>query len=113
MSDIGTRIHDYRTAMGLSMSELAKLSDISKGYLHAIESGKTQNPSGAVLSSMAHQLGITVDHLLGNSLDSNAIELTPSQRQLINAMNRHDYVRALRIVTNAMDDHQNGKDILC
>lgn len=35
-------------------------------------------------------------------------KLTKEQQELIEAMNRHDYVLALRIIVNAIEDFQNA-----
>jgi transcriptional regulator with XRE-family HTH domain len=53
--------------MGLSLAELARRADISKGYLHSIESGETQSPSAEVLFKIAHELGTTIADLLGET----------------------------------------------
>jgi transcriptional regulator with XRE-family HTH domain len=64
MSTIGEQIKLRRTEKELSLTELAKRVDISKGYLHSIESGATRNPSAEVLFRIANELGTTIADLL-------------------------------------------------
>ncbi len=65
MSTIGEMINLRRTEKELSLSELARRVDISKSYLHSIESGATRNPSAEVLFKIANELGTTIADLLG------------------------------------------------
>lgn len=67
MSMIGERIKSRRSEMNISIAELARRADISKGYLHSIESGDTQSPSAEVLFKIAHELGTTMADLLGET----------------------------------------------
>jgi transcriptional regulator with XRE-family HTH domain len=65
MTTIGDRIQQRRTEMNLSLAELARRADLSKGYLHAIESGTTQSPSAEILFRLANELSTTIADLLG------------------------------------------------
>ncbi len=67
MATKGKRIKVRRIEMGLSLAELARRADISKGYLHSIESGETQSPSAEVLFKVAHELETTIADLLGET----------------------------------------------
>lgn len=62
---VGERIKKRREEKNLSLSELAKRVDISKGYLHSIENGNTQHPSAEILFNIANELGTTIADLLG------------------------------------------------
>jgi transcriptional regulator with XRE-family HTH domain len=65
MSIIGDTIKQRRLEKGLSMAELARRADISKGHLHSIESGETESPSAEMLFRIANELGTTIADLLG------------------------------------------------
>ncbi len=65
MSNIGERIRLRRTEMNIALAELARRANLSKGYLHAIEAGETQNPSAEILFRIANELGTTIADLLG------------------------------------------------
>jgi len=67
VTTIDERIKARRMEMGLSLAELARRADISKGYLHSIESGETQSPSAEVLFKIAHELGTTIADLMGET----------------------------------------------
>src|SRR5258708_8875734 len=65
MTGLGERIRLRRTEKNISLAELARRADLSKGYLHAIESGGTQSPSAEILFRIANELGTTIADLLG------------------------------------------------
>lgn len=62
---IGDEIQRRRTEQGLSLTELARLAEVSKGYLSAVERNPVSKPSAAVLYRIAHALGTSVAELLG------------------------------------------------
>lgn len=65
---VGTRIRQKREAQGLSLSELARLADVSKGYLWELEQSDEREgekrPSASTLFKLATALGTTVADLL-------------------------------------------------
>lgn len=66
---IGARIRKYREDKGLSLSQLAKESGISKGYLWTLENGDTDSrPSANTLYKIAEALGVMMSDLLGRTL---------------------------------------------
>ena len=62
---LGQRLRQSREKKGLSLSELARQAQVSKGYLSQIESGQTDRPSAQVLYSIASVLETSVGALLG------------------------------------------------
>ncbi len=68
-SAIGARIHKYREDVGLSLSQLANKSGISKGYLWTLENGDEHSrPSANTLYAIAEALGVLMSDLLGRTL---------------------------------------------
>lgn len=65
MSGLGERIRQRRAEKNIALAELARRADLSKGYLHAIETGGTQSPSAEILFRIANELGTTIADLLG------------------------------------------------
>ena len=61
---IGVRIKEQRIKQGLSLSQLAKKSAISKSYLFTIETKAEVNPSLSILHKLAHALNMKTDDLL-------------------------------------------------
>ena len=74
MSIIGDKINQRRVEKRLSLAELARRANISKSYLHAIESGETQSPSAEILFRLANELDATIADLLGEEDPSSAGE---------------------------------------
>ena len=64
---VGQQVRQRRESQGLSLSELARLADVSKGYLSEIENKAATRPSAATLHSIADVLGATVAELLEKS----------------------------------------------
>ncbi|WP_042355370.1 XRE family transcriptional regulator [Bacillus rubiinfantis] len=61
---IGKRIRQVRQQKGYSISELAKMADVSKSYLSKIERGEQANPSLLFLQKVAATLETNVDNFL-------------------------------------------------
>jgi transcriptional regulator with XRE-family HTH domain len=66
---IGARIRRFREDAGLTLSALATKANVSKGYLHRLESDVGDvRPSGKTLYALAEALGVTMSDLLGRKL---------------------------------------------
>lgn len=66
---IGGRIKAEREELGLSLSKLAELANVGKGYLWSLEKGDPgARPSGQTLYRIAQALGVTMSELLGREL---------------------------------------------
>lgn len=53
-----------RLEAGLSQIQLAKLANVNRAAITAIEDGRTKRPSDAILAPLAVRLGISTDELL-------------------------------------------------
>ena len=62
--DIGKRIKTLRGKRGLSQVKLATAVGVAKATILRIEAGK-QNPSAKLLGSIAKELNVSADYLLG------------------------------------------------
>lgn len=67
-SDIGNKIHEYRTEKGISQNKLAKLAGVSQAGLSAIESS-TKSPSISTVERIAKALNVSVAELMGETID--------------------------------------------
>lgn len=81
MSLVGEKIKQRRLEANMSVAELSRNGDISRGYLHSIENGETQNPSADVLFKIAQALDTTIADLLGHEEDLSDIEISDSLRE--------------------------------
>jgi len=66
--DLGRRIAEQRTALGLSRPEVAELAGIDAGYLAYLEESTWPHPSPTILLRLAGALQTTVEHLEGGGL---------------------------------------------
>jgi transcriptional regulator with XRE-family HTH domain len=88
MSTVGERIRLRRTEMNIALAELARRAGLSKGYLHAIETGDTQNPSAEILFRIANELKTTIADLLGEeSVEPDTAEISESLREFAHQEN--------------------------
>jgi transcriptional regulator with XRE-family HTH domain len=63
-SPLGEKIRGRRAALEMSLDQLAKLTDSSKGYLWELENRDKPNPSTDKLTRIAQALGVTAEFLL-------------------------------------------------
>src|SRR2546422_194256 len=61
---LGQRVRKFREAAGLSLSQLAKESNVSRSYLYQVESGES-SPTEEKLMAIARALGVSFSDLLG------------------------------------------------
>lgn len=57
---LGEVLEELRLERGMSLSRLAEVAGVSKGYLSALESGKQKNPSLEALRGLASALGVSI-----------------------------------------------------
>jgi transcriptional regulator with XRE-family HTH domain len=62
---IGVEIRNRREEQGLSLTDLARLAGVSKGYLSQIEADATKRPSANTLFKIATALGTSIGELVG------------------------------------------------
>lgn len=88
VSVIGQRIRQRREAVGLTQTDLARLSDTTQASIARVETGETQSPRSAVLVAIARALSTTMDYLTGASdepgplPDPAPLELTPPSNEV-------------------------------
>lgn len=70
---LADRIKDMRLQADISVSKLAEMAGISKGYLSQLENGEASNPTWQVLTKIAEALGTDPTYLMGAE-DSSALE---------------------------------------
>jgi XRE family transcriptional regulator, master regulator for biofilm formation len=67
---IGKNIYELRKKKGITLSELADRSKVSKSYLSNIERRLNKNPSIQVIEKIAVVLDVDVKMLLSNKLEN-------------------------------------------
>jgi XRE family transcriptional regulator of biofilm formation len=66
---IGKRIHQLRTELGLSLTELARRAGVAKSYLSNIENDLQKNPSIQFLYKICIVLNIDTHVLLDQEME--------------------------------------------
>lgn len=61
---LGEKIQKLRKEKGLTLEQLADLTDSSKSYIWELENKNPPRPSAEKLSKIATQLGVTMEYLL-------------------------------------------------
>lgn len=64
----GERLRAERIRVGLSVSELARQSGVSKGYISQIENGHVHSPSASKMTALARAIRCPLQNLLEESL---------------------------------------------
>lgn len=62
-----TKLRTRRVAAGLTLPDLAKRAEVSKGHLCEVENG-SRNPSPPLLARLARELGCEIADLLAKSV---------------------------------------------
>lgn len=62
---IGVNIKKYRMAKGMTLTELAERSNVSKSYLNNLERNKKNNPSINVLFRLSKELNVDIYQIIG------------------------------------------------
>ncbi|PTL40511.1 helix-turn-helix domain-containing protein [Alkalicoccus saliphilus] len=73
---IGARVRQFRTARGLTMSELADRAGVAKSYLSAIERDLQTNPSIQFIEKIANVLDVDINALLKDEAATNSSDET-------------------------------------
>ncbi|MBU8916136.1 helix-turn-helix domain-containing protein [Bacillus sp. FJAT-29953] len=71
---IGEKIKQLREEKGYSLTELARLADVSKSYLSLLERGMQTNPSLQLIQKIALPLETSIEYLLGYQQELEYIE---------------------------------------
>jgi transcriptional regulator with XRE-family HTH domain len=110
MKNIGPRVVALRTEKGVSLSELARKSGISKSLLHRIENQADSNPELETLQKISRALGITVGELLGNEVVRSARSLPDERPEWLTSLTARlrnegkepdeDFLEALYVLQN-------------
>ncbi|MEH7120012.1 helix-turn-helix domain-containing protein [Neobacillus vireti] len=64
---LGEKINQLRKKRGYSITQLAKMANISKSYLSEIEKGGQTNPSLQILKKIAISLEVSLEVLIENA----------------------------------------------
>ncbi len=67
---IGEILHDYRTGLGYTQTELADESGVNQRTISAIETGKIKLPTYKTAVSLGEVLGISPLLLLGDQVEA-------------------------------------------
>lgn len=79
----GAKIKDLRTKRGISLTELAKRSGVSKSYLSFLERNMQQNPSIEVLEKIAKALDVNMYSLFIDETTCTSIKATHLDRETL------------------------------
>ncbi len=69
MCMIGENLKKYRLAKGISLTELAEQSGVSKSYLNSLERNIKSNPSINVINRLADVLDTNLHDIIGTGED--------------------------------------------
>ncbi len=76
MVELGQQLRTLRKRRGLTLQQLADLTDLSRTYISQIETG-TANPSVATLKKVADVLGVPMGALFSDGLDQHLAPPAP------------------------------------
>lgn len=71
---LGDKIRELRLGKGYTLEKLAELTGSSKSYIWELENKAPPRPSAAKVSSIAEQLGVTIEYLMSEKPEATAEE---------------------------------------
>lgn len=95
----GERVKKARLDSNMTMEELSKLSQTTKGTIWKIESGKTKCPNVVMAKNISISLNVSLDWLLGitdNSNNNNDLNI------LYNKLNYEDKEKVLKYINTLL-----------
>lgn len=90
-----------REQAGLSLSDLASASGVSRGYLHLLERGDN-NPTIDVVQKLADGLGMSITDLFGRD---DTLQATEWECNLIRLLRERQYADVLLRLSEYMTQH--------
>lgn len=72
---MGARVRAFRRGKGWTVEQLAAAVSVDKAHISRIENN-LKMPSIAAIARISHALGVTMGHLLGETLDKSDIRVT-------------------------------------
>jgi transcriptional regulator with XRE-family HTH domain len=72
---LGARLRQLRRAKGMTLEALARAVDVDKAHVSRMEND-VKTPSIGLLAQLAQALGVSMGHLLGETLDKSEIKVT-------------------------------------
>jgi transcriptional regulator with XRE-family HTH domain len=75
---LGGRLRHMRRRKGMTVDELARAVDVDKAHISRIENNR-KSPSIAMLAQLAKALGVSMGHLLGETLDKSEVKVTRAE----------------------------------
>lgn len=89
----GERLYQLRTARGWSMLDVGRISNTSKGYIHAMEHGK-HSPTLDCLERLAKAFSLSVGELVNDPVP----HCSEQECLLISALRDGDKLKAIEIL---------------
>jgi transcriptional regulator with XRE-family HTH domain len=99
----GTRMRYLRDTLGLSLSKLAELSGVSRGYLYLVEKG-TSCPTLDKVEAIAQVLNVTPSQLIGD----NSGDLFADEVKLLNAYRIGDLKTIMQLALARVEVHDGS-----
>lgn len=100
---VGDKIREFRTLKGISLSQLAKVANVSKGYLSDVEKNVKSNPSTEFLEKIANALEINMSELFSDNsskldlFEDDDMKLMFSKAQKMSKENRKKVLKMMEI----------------
>jgi transcriptional regulator with XRE-family HTH domain len=122
--NVGENIRERRKQLGYNQDELAELASLNRVTVAKYESGKVE-PGAQALARIADALGVSVDVLLGRSVEAaqddakdeawairERLRRDPSYRLLFDAADAAtpEHLRAAAVMLKALEDKNEDAD---
>ena len=90
VGDLGRRVAERRTELGLTPEEVAERAAMDPGYIRSLETNPTSQPSRSAMWRLAAALETTLEALTGGGMELPPGQTQPSERPKLEPLTREE-----------------------
>lgn len=107
---IGARLKQLRMKKGQSLQQVADAVGSSKAHIWELETGKSANPSIALLTRLADHLGVSAAYLVGEDVGADEGRIGSMFRRVSDELDEEDQALIKTLVDNLVERQRRRRD---
>lgn len=107
---IGSRLKQLRMRKGQSLQQVADAVGSSKAHIWELETGRSANPSVALLTRLADHFGVSTAYLVGEDVGADEGRIGSMFRRVSEELNSDDQALIQDMVKNLIERQRRRED---